>query len=343
MKLLIITKTVDANDQLLGFSVNWFRRFAERFDLVTILCLEKGEFDLPDNVKVISLGKDKKHSKIRQLFTFYFLLFTLRKQYDAAFSFMNAIWIVLGAWLWRLLNKKAYLWYAHKTITWKHHLAEKWADGIFTSTSEGFRIKSKKVMIVGQGVDTDLFKSSDKKQEGGDRLKILSVGRIASIKNYEVLLRALKILDSQNIDFSLTVIGEPVFLKDFEYEKRLKVIVSELGLDDKVSFLGKVAHDKLPSYYQTHTVLINLGKTGSLDKTIVEAMASGTTVISSNEAAIKFLPKELVVSGDNAEELADKIKKIVGNDFSAELREYVIKNHSLNNLVERITLRIKNV
>ncbi len=343
MKLLIITKTVDANDQLLGFSVNWFRRLAERFDFVTILCLEKGEFDLPNNVKVISLGKDAGYSKIRQLFTFYFLLFTLRKQYDAAFSFMNAIWIVLGAWLWRLFNKKIYLWYAHKTITWKHYLAEKWADGIFTSTPEGFRIKSKKVIVVGQGVDTDLFRPGVNLKSQISNLKILSVGRIASIKNYEVLLRALKILDSQNIDFSLTIIGEPVFLKDFEYERQLKAIVSELGLSDRISFLGKVAHDKLPPYYQTHTVFINLGKTGSLDKTIVEAMASGLTVVSSNEAAVKFLSKELVVSGDNAEELADKIKEIVGKDFSAELREYVIKNHSLNNLVERIALRIKNV
>ena len=330
------------NDQLLGFSVNWFRHLAGKFDFVTILCLEKGEFNLPDNVRVISLGKDRRYSKIRQLFTFYLLLFTLRKQYDAVFSFMNAIWIVFGAWLWRLLNKKAYLWYAHKTITWKHRLAEKLADGIFTSTSEGFRIKSKKVMVVGQGIDTELFKTNHQSPITNHQLRILSVGRIALVKNYEVLIRAAKILHDEGINFHITMIGEPVFKKDIEHEQNLRKMVLETGLGGRISFIGKIVNEKLPQYYQSSHIFVNLGKTGSLDKTIVEAMACGLNVISSNDAAVNFLPKDLVVSGSDPKELAEKIKEISGKDFGVELRDYVIKNHSLVNLVEKISFHIKS-
>ena len=57
--LLIITKTVDENDQLLGFFIGWLREFAKKYDRINVLCLEKGSFSLPENIKVISLGKDR--------------------------------------------------------------------------------------------------------------------------------------------------------------------------------------------------------------------------------------------------------------------------------------------
>ena len=64
MKLLIITQKVDKNDQLLGFFIDWIAGFSHKFEEVTVLCLEKGEFNLPENVEVISLGKDN-HSCIQ--------------------------------------------------------------------------------------------------------------------------------------------------------------------------------------------------------------------------------------------------------------------------------------
>lgn len=336
--LLVITQKVDEDDQLLGFSVNWFRHFAKKFNLLVILCLEKGEFKLPANTRVISLGKDSGLNKFCQLFNFYKHVWQLRKHYDAVFVFMNAIWVVLGAWLWRILHKRVFLWYAHKTIKLKHRLAEKLADGIFTSTPEGFRIRSKKVMVVGQGVDTDLFQPKPKlKNQNSKFLKILSVGRIAAIKNYEVMLEALKILADEGVDFSVTIIGEPVYPEDFNYEKKLKDIVREAGLNQKISFLGKVSNKNLPSYYQSNDIFINLSKTGSLDKTILEAMACGLTVISSNEAAVKFLPPELRVGGDDPKELAEKIKKAPIQNFSEYLRQFVVQNHNLDGLVERIS------
>jgi glycosyltransferase involved in cell wall biosynthesis len=352
MNLLIITQKVDENDQLLGFSINWFRRFAKKFDSIYILCLEKGKFDLPENVRVISLGKDRGVSKLGQLFNFYKNIWMLRKNYDAVFAFMNAIWIVLGSWLWHLLGKKVFLWYAHKTIRLKHRLAEKFADGIFTSTPEGFRLKSKKIIIVGQGIDTDIFKPlegsefivrsslSPEPRTVNHELKLLSVGRIAPIKNYEILIEAAKILKERGLEFSITFIGEPVFPQDREYEKKLKAMVQEEGLENRIHFMGKVAHKDLPRYYQSNQIFVNLGKTGSLDKTIVEAMASGLTVISSNEAAVKFLPKELVVKSDDPKQLADKIEEVAGKDFSRQLRQYVLENYSLNNLIEKISFHI---
>src|SRR3989344_8250246 len=147
MKLLVITQKVDENDQLLGFFIEWLKRLAQKFDKLIVLCLEKGEFNLPENVEVISLGKNKGHSKIRQLFTLYSLLFTRRHNYDAVFIHMNPIWVVLGGPLWKLFNKKIFFWYTHKAVTSKLRLAEIFADVIFTASKESFRLPSKKIII----------------------------------------------------------------------------------------------------------------------------------------------------------------------------------------------------
>ena len=393
--LLIITKTVDENDQLLGFFIGWLREFAKKYDRINVLCLEKGSFSLPENIKVISLGKDRNNfqfpispdsqnesrildfakqnrdnsqsifnfkifKRIKYLWNLYKNIWQLRREYDVVFVHMNAIYVVVGAWLWLLLGKKVFLWYAHKTITWQHRVAEKFVEGIFASTLQGFRLKTPKLHIVGQGIDIGLFRpnfqfpiSPDSQNESrildfakqnrdNFQLRILSVGRIAPIKNYGSLIEAAEILDKRGIDFLITIVGAPIFPEDFEYEKELKELIKNKHLETKIKFEGKISNKDLPSYYQSHRLYINLSRTGSLDKTIVEAMASGCTVLSSNDSAREFLPSELIIPDSDPIKLADKIIEVKDKDYGKQLREYVIKNHSLENLIEKISNVINN-
>jgi len=343
--LLIVTQKVDKNDQLLGFFVDWISRFAEKFEKVTVLCLEKGEFNLPPKIKVLSMGKDGGAGKLKLLFNFYFLLFTLRKEYDAVFVHMNPLWVLLGGGYWRLMKKKIFFWYTSGGVTAKLKLAEKFADTIFTASKESFRLPSKKLIITGHGIDTELFKpdfSRSNLKEGASRfdlgeIKILSIGRIAEVKNYETLIGAAKILRDKNIEFLITIIGEPTLKKDKDYEQKLKSLVSKLGLQEHFNFLGKINHRDLVSYYQSHHLFVHLSKTGSLDKTILEAMASGMKVLSSNDAARAFLSKGLLFNENNPEELADKILNSSEKSAEDNLRSYVIENHNLDKLIDKIS------
>lgn len=347
MKLLVITQKVDENDQLLGFFIDWLKRFAEKFEKVMVLCLEKGEFSLPENVEVISLGKDRGYQKIRQLSTFYFQLSALK--YDAVFVHMNPIWVVLGGASWKLLNKEIFFWYTHKAVTLKLRLAEKFADVIFTASKESFRLPSKKVIVTGHGIDTELFKPGLLKsnlKEGVSRfdlggIKILSVGRIAPVKNYETLVEALKILKDRGVDFKITMIGEAPLEGDKKYEEGLKFKIKSLKLEDNFNFVGKVNHRDLPAYYQSCDVFVHLSRTGSLDKTILEAMACGMKVLSSNDSSRAFLPPELIFNENNPTELAEKIELGSKKPSDYELRSYVVENHNLDKLIDRISKTIK--
>ncbi len=71
MKLLIATQAVDKNHPILGAFHSWFSEFAKKFDEVHIICLQKGVYDLPDNVTVYSLGKEEGESDLKYLYRFY--------------------------------------------------------------------------------------------------------------------------------------------------------------------------------------------------------------------------------------------------------------------------------
>ena len=342
MKLLIITQKVDENDQLLGFFIEWLKRFANKFDRLVVLCLEKGKYDLPSNVEVISLGKDSGAGKLKILSTFCFLLSARRKDYDAVFVHMNPIWMAVGGLCWRIMKKKQFLWYTSKGITLKLKVAEKFADKIFTASSESFRLPSKKIIVTGHGIDTELFKPNSKFKIQNSKLKILSVGRIAPVKNYDTLINAAKILKDEGVDFSVTMVGETALDNDIHYLESLKFKVKSLKLEERFNFVGKVNHNDLPKYYQSHDIFVHLSKTGRLDKTILEAMACGMNVLSSNDSSKAFLREEMIFQEDDSEELANKIKNLRNADYGQELRDYVLKNHNLDNLISKISAVINH-
>ena len=162
MKLLICTQKVDKNDSVLGFFHRWIEEFAKHCEMVTVICLEKGEYSLPNNVKVLSLGKEHGVSRLKYLFCFYTYIWKYRKEYDKVFVHMNPEYVVLGGLFWRLLKKKIALWYMHKSVNLKLRIAERLVHNIFTGTKESFRLKTNKLHITGHGIDTAAFSFSPK-------------------------------------------------------------------------------------------------------------------------------------------------------------------------------------
>ena len=71
MKLLILTQKLDNTDDDLGFFHEWIEEFTEQCEQVTVICLFKGDYNFPDNVKILSLGKEGGVSRIKYLFRFY--------------------------------------------------------------------------------------------------------------------------------------------------------------------------------------------------------------------------------------------------------------------------------
>ncbi|MFC1775242.1 glycosyltransferase family 4 protein [Patescibacteria group bacterium] len=335
MKLLILTQKVDKNDDILGFFHGWLLEFAKHVDQLTVICLQKGEYDLPENVKVLSLGKEKNVAFIEYITRFYRYIFSERKNYDTVFVHMNPEYVVLGGWLWRLMDKKIALWYTHKSVDIKLRIAEKIVHKIFTVSKESFRLKSKKVNIMGHGINLDKFQTTNPKPKTDTKFQIVTVGRISKTKNTGFLLEVADVLRKKNFDFYIKIAGAPITKKDELYFEKLRHFVSKRKLGDNVEFTGSIPYEHIDKFYQFADLFINLSDTGSIDKVVLEAMASGIHVITSNEAFVPVLHGELMVEKD-PKQISERIIKLSEQEPSKSLKGYVEKNHNLCGLISKV-------
>ncbi len=346
MKLLIITQKIDRNDDILGFFHGWVEEFAKHTKKIIMISQLVGKYNLPSNVEVFSMGKEKGYSKIRQLFHFYRLLFKNLPKIDAVFVHMIPLWVVLGLPVFRIYRKKAYLWYVHKSVDLMLRLAEKIVTKIFTASPESCRLlQRRKIEIVGHGIDIEKFKKADLETEfqlgnSVSKFRIITAGRIAPVKNYEVLIEAAEILKNETFNFEIRIAGAPALEEDQIYFKKLKDIIEEKKLEDKINFAGSIPYKNIAEFYQNGNLFVNFSDTGSIDKAVLEAMVSGLSVLTSNEAFKNILPVKYFTS-KNPAEIAEKILFLSKADFDANLRDYVVKNHNLKTLIGKISEIIK--
>lgn len=344
MKLLIIAQKVDADDDNLGFFCYWLEKFAQKLDKVYVIGLSVGGHSLPKNITVYSLGKEKGYSKIKQLFLLQKFLFKNLSKVDGVFVHMAPIFAVSGFPLIKIFNKKLILWYAHGSVNPLLRLAEKLVDKIVTSSPDGFRIKSRKIRVLGQGIDTEQFTiPQDKLGVRETRLKILSVGRISPVKDQQTLVEAIDILvNKKDIkDIEVRIIGTPIEDYEKEYFEQLKNLIGERKLANHIKFLGGVHHSDMPRYYRRADLFINTSFTGSMDKVVLEAMASGCLILNCNEAYGPILDKKYMFKKKDPKELADKISNLKDAPQDENLRKIVARNHNLDGLAGKIIQEFK--
>lgn len=337
MRLLILTQKIDINDDLLGFFHHWLEKFAEKFEKIIVICLQKGEYNLPPNIKILSLGKEDSYSRWKYLFRFYKYVFKERNNYEAVFVHMNQIYVILGGLFWRLQNKKIGFWYNHRQGTFLTRMAGLLANIVFHTSPLAFTARFKKAKIMPVGIDTERFST----QGGKIKNSILYLGRISPVKNLDILIEAVRLLDQNKIPFILNIVGEPGE-KDEDYFKKIKDSSLELEKEGKIRFWGGVPNYKTPALYSQNEIFANLTDSGSLDKTIFEAMACQTLVLVSNRSFENILPPQFIFAEKNAEDLSEKIISLSGltteekNKYALNFRKYVEENHSLDNLIKKL-------
>jgi len=308
-------------------------------------------------VRVFSLGKEKFQGRPLEIWKraqyiakFYSVIWGERKNYDAVFVHMNPEYVVLGGWLWRLMGKRVSLWYAHGHVPFMLRVAEKFIDVAFTSTQSGFRLPSKKLRVIGQGIDVDAFTFQERVWNATEPLRLLIVGRISPVKDYETLLRAGKRLTESGKNIHIDIVGGAGLPEQEKYLASLKDLAEKLGITSQVTFHGAVANTEIGGYLARANCFVNTSRTGSLDKAMVEAMATGLPTLSSNIAMREVfgsLADELMFSEGDDGVLAEKIGEVIAksdnerNSLGKELRTIVEEKHSLLSFVKKIIVELQ--
>lgn len=330
MKLLITTQAVDLDDPVLGFFHAWIIELSKHYEKVTVICLREGRKNLPSNVHVYALGEG---NKLSRGLAFLRLVSRLKYEYDAVFVHMNPEYIVLGGLYWRMIGKRIVLWYTHKNVDFKLRIATLFVDTVLTASKESFRLASSKVKVVGHGIE--IPEVVHKSKNGA--LRILTAGRITKSKHLFEMLDAVELLVKGGTDFIFTIVGAPATRDDKKYELLLREKIKTGPLAQRVMYLGGIPNAKVMELLATEAdVFLNLSSTGSLDKAVLEALASGVPAVSSNEAFREILrPSGLFVEHVTAQEVVLALRN--ARSVNPEpLRGYVRTNHSLGELIPKI-------
>ena len=313
MKLLITTQSVDSNDPVLGFFVRWIEEFAKQCEQIEIICLRSGKYSLPSNVQVHTL-----HSKTKLGRTSELIALSKSLTYDTVFVHMNPEYVVGAGWLWKLRGKKVALWYTHKNVDLKLRIAEKFSDIIFTASKESFRLTSTKVYVMGHGIDTDFFTPNAQVARGRE---VLSVGRLTKSKRHDLTIEAM-----QWSERDLWIAGEG------PEHKNLEALAKKLSISSRIHLLGGRTQEELRGLYRRSGVMVHTSETGSLDKVVLEALACGCPVVTTNQYF-----KEFPVTVADAEPRALAIAFDTPHAADAA---WVREHHSLEKLIPRIVEKL---
>jgi len=249
---------------------------------------------------------------------------------------MMPLFALMGAPL--LIGVPITLWYAHRQAHLLLRLATAVSYRAVTSVEPSFPMKTDKLRVVGQGIDTDFF-SPDSSAPAIPPV-IVHVARLMPIKHQATLIRALAdVPDAQAV-----FVGDVPPDVDPVYRRELEALVHDLNLADRVIFAGNQLPEGVRDWDRRATIAVNLSPIGLFDKGALEGMAVGIpTIVGSSAFDDVVEDARLKVSDlDDAAGLAAKLNALLAlpeaerRSLGAQLRQSVIVAHSLDHLIGRL-------
>ena len=161
--------------------------------------------------------------------------------------------------------------------------------------SREFGISEDRLVVAPNGVDTDLFRPIPGIERDKIRIMVTNSSDIP-LKGLSYLLRAIKKVSCKR-EVKLVVIGAP------KHNGRVQRLVQELGIQEFVTFTGRVTSDELVTHYARSLMAVVPSLYEGFGLPAVEAMACGVAVVSTTGGALPEVVGDagvLVPAGDSA-------------------------------------------
>jgi glycosyltransferase involved in cell wall biosynthesis len=137
-------------------------------------------------------------------------------------------------------------------------------------------IPEEKITVLRNGVDLAMFRPLDRisirAKLGLEGPVLLSVGHLIERKGHDLVIRALLSLPQHK----LLICGTG------PERAALGGLAKDIGVENRVRFLGQIAHDRLAEIYGAADALVLASNREGWPNVLLEAMACGTPVIASN-------------------------------------------------------------
>ncbi|MXV92853.1 MAG: glycosyltransferase family 4 protein [Chloroflexi bacterium] len=343
MRLLLFNLATDETDPVLAFACDWISHLADHCDTIDVLTMRRGSYQLPDNARVFSVGRERGWSKARRTGNFYLQLLRLlrHQRYDACFAHMMPLFAGLGGPILRARGIPITLWYTHRQRSWQLRLGQAFAQRIVSADASSYPYPSERLRVLGHGIDTDYHSPLLQPPSDEDSPLVVQVARLSAIKNQATTIQAVNDLPAR-----LALIGgvQPGFPE--AYRAELQSLIADLGLSARCQLVGDQSRGETLAWYQRAWIAVNMSPPGLFDKAALESMACGVPTIVANPAFAPLLGEHpdllLTDSPSDAPGLRKRIAHICGLSrheraaIGRQLRANVVREHSLPRLIDRL-------
>jgi len=356
MKIAILTPVFPA-EHLPGLAVyNIAKNLAKEHEVHVITSLDKSlPMDSAEDGIYVHAFKVPKIPILRTFF-YYIKSFTAIKKIAPDIVHVQTIFLAPSGLLVKKFLHIPYIVYGRGSdvyLSWrfKNIISKpmiKHADSVIVLTEDMKeaiqRIYDREVFVIPNGINTERFKYLSKEINrkrlhiGVDEDICMFVGSLRPVKGVAYLIEAMKIIADKNTNTRLFIVG------DGEERKYLENRSRDLDIGRYVNFVGQVPNEEVPWYMVSADIFILPSLSEGFPVAVLEAMASGLPVITTNLRALHEFVNDgengLLAEPKNPEQIADKILMLLEDD---ELRvrmskknKKVVEKYSWEVIIERL-------
>ncbi|MBN1995699.1 MAG: glycosyltransferase [Anaerolineae bacterium] len=180
------------------------------------------------------------------------------------------------------------------------------------------------VTTIPTGIDLQPYQQADgqaiRQERGwGQEQVLISVGRLAKEKNWETLLAAAGQVMQQRKNVRLVIIGQG------EEKKNLKKMAQDLGIVDRVEFIGLIPFADVPRYLKAADLFCFASITETQGLVTMEAIAANLPVVAVGATGTRDVithGREGLLTDNHSQALAQAICQVIDNkDLYQQFKE----------------------
>ena len=212
------------------------------------------------------------------------------------------------------------------------------SDEAVSQLTTRLKIPRDKLTIVPNWIDTENYKIQ-RTWDGKQPVRFLYLGYLETFKGIQHLVDAAAEVKNSNYDFTIEIGGGG------GETEALKKQSCELGVDDRISFLGWVSGEKKTRAFKEADVLVLPSYSEGMPNSILEAMSSGLAIIATPVGGIPYLiPSEkhgILVKARESNELAAAMKRLIDNRqlisaMGKANEKRALENHDVNKVWPKV-------
>ena len=159
-------------------------------------------------------------------------------------------------------------------------------------------------------IDLERFRPADEPHMASkESLHVVITRNLEPIYDIDTAIHAIAILKPNFPGMRVSIAGSG------PKEQELKAFSRRLGLEDVITFTGRLDPDQIAELYRDADVMLNPTRVDNMPNSLLEAMASGLPIVTTDVGGIPYVVEDgrtaLFVEAGDAQEMASQVKRLL--------------------------------